>query len=188
MIELLRWVWRRAILYNKFLLRLLAIYNRIFRPIESIALIVWPPANHLVGPIRDRVNELCEVEKHIRVSINENSIENVITEVYQVDFASTSKIKYKIERIAEYDPILNIFLVRFSKPRREVQDIFNRTRCLDVHSIKSIIRSEFKDLVDNYIFDIIIHSTEKSSQTNTVLRILNRHGVFEYVGDSETPA
>jgi hypothetical protein len=186
MIEFLRLVWRRAILYNKFLLSVLAIYNRIFRPVESIALIVWPPANHLADQIRGRVNELCELEKHIRISISENEIESVIREVYQVDFASTSKIKYKIERIVEHDPILNIFLVRFLHPRREVQDIFNRTRCLDVHSVKGTIRSEFKDLVDNYIFDIVIHSTEKTSETNTVLQVLSRHGVFEYVGDSET--
>jgi hypothetical protein len=96
MIEFLRLVWRRAILYNKFLLSVLAIYNRIFRPVESIALIVWPPANHLADQIRGRVNELCELEKHIRISISENEIESVIREVYQVDFASTSKIKYKI--------------------------------------------------------------------------------------------
>ena len=95
--DFIRLIWRRCILYNGFLLGFLGIYNRLFRPVELIALIVWPPANHLVTDIRDRLDRLCGVDSHVRVLISKGSIGEVIREVYKVDYASTAKIKYKIE-------------------------------------------------------------------------------------------
>jgi uncharacterized protein YeeX (DUF496 family) len=54
----------------------------------------------------------------------------------------------------------------------EVQDLLNRLRCKDVHGLKDAIRSRYRDRIDNYVFDIIIHSTETATQGAAVKQLL----------------
>ena len=59
-------------------------------------------------------------------------------------------------------------------PTIEVQDILNNKRCVDSHILKDFIRVKYKKNINNYIFDIIIHSTETQKQSFRLKKLIDQ--------------
>lgn len=171
-----RAIWRRHLLYNQTGMRILSVFNRLRWRTIDIPVLLWPPArpyfDQIEEEIRDR-EQIVEASEHL---IDADRFEEFVQAVYAIDLASPAKIALKLDNLARPPLIVRVLTVRFRRPTMEVQDLLNRLRCKDVHRLKDSIRASYRDRIEDYVFDVIIHSTETATQGQTVKQLLKEYG------------
>ncbi len=171
-----RSIWRRHILYNRLGMAALGAVNRLRWPHMDIPMVLWPPAREHFNAIERDIRESHHVVDALDYAIDEARFDEFVREVYAIDSASPSKITIKLGNLVRPPLIVRGLTVRFRHPRMEVQDILNRVRCKDVHGLKERIRADYRERVSDYIFDVIVHSTETAAQGADLLRLLEIYG------------
>ena len=171
-------IWQKHLLYNKMGLALLSAINKVRWPYIDITLIVWPPARPFFSEIESAIRDRYKIVESALYRIEEPYFEEFVRRVYDIDSASHYKISYKLEHLVRPPLDIRVIKVRFPRPNMEVQDLLNRVRCLDVHALKAEIRASYRDRVEGYVFDIIIHSTETAKQGIEVQGLLNKYGTM----------
>ena len=142
-----------------------------WRQIDLI-LILWPPAQSLFDDIRTDI-----IERHIELSyeileMRADIFEDFIHKLYEIDFANPRKIATKLYRLQTPPHCLGVMKIRIIKPKMVVQDAINHVRCDTIGDLKDYIRRKYQGQISDYIYDIIIHSTETDYQNQKVLNIL----------------
>lgn len=167
-----RALWRRHLLYNRAGMRVLAVFNRLRWRTIDIPVLLWPPAREFFDTIQAEIQAeetIVSASDHL---IDPARFEEFVQRVYAIDLASPRKIALKIDHLTRPPLVVRILTIRFRRPTMEVQDLLNRLRCKDVHSLKDAIRNRYRDRIEDYVFDIIIHSTETATQGEAVKRLL----------------
>ena len=167
-----RAIWRRNLLYNGTGMRLLAVFNRLRWRTIDIPVLLWPPAREFFDMIQAEIQaeeQIVSASDHL---IDPLRFEEFVHRVYAIDLASPRKIALKIDNLTRPPLLVRTLTIRFRRPTMEVQDLLNRLRCKDVHKLKDAIRSRYRDRIDDYVFDIIIHSTETATQGAAVKQLL----------------
>ena len=141
----------------------------------DLTVLIWPPAAQYVEDIRGILEDQAEVLSQETVEIRSDQITRMVTELYAVDFAGPEKVARKVERLARPPHRLEVLQVRLVRPRMTVQDALNRVRCETIGDIKDDIRRRYRDRVEDYVYDVIIHSTEADYQTEPVRRVLQKY-------------
>jgi hypothetical protein len=162
-------------LYNRVLMAGWGWLNRIRWRQMDLTVLIWPPAAQYVEDIRGTLEDQVEVLSHETVEIRPDRIVQLVEELYAVDFAGPEKIARKMERLARPPHRLEVLQVRLVRPRMVVQDVLNRVRCETIGDIKGNIRRQYRDRVKDYVYDVIIHSTEADYQTEPVRRVLKKY-------------
>jgi len=166
----------RHVIYNPLAMKTLSWANRLrWRQID-LTLILWPPALHLFDEIRKDIGERYDIHSYEIVDMRADVFEEFIKKLYAIDFANPRKIALKLERLQRPPHRLGVMEIRIPKPKMIVQDALNRVRCETVGDLKDEIRRKYKNQVPDYIYDIIIHSTETDYQTPMVRALLDRYG------------
>ena len=75
---------------------------------------------------------------------------------------------------------MRLLIVRFLKPEIYAVDLLNRVRCRDVNNLKINIRKKYKSKITNYIYDLIIHSTEIDYQTNDIYNLFKKYDIYDF--------
>ena len=162
-------------LYNCVLMAGWGWLNRIRWRRMDLTVLIWPPAAQYVEDIRGILEAQVEVLSHETVEIRPGKISQLVEELYAVDFAGPEKVARKMERLARPPHRLAVLQVRLVHPRMAVQDALNRVRCETIGDLKDDIRRRYRDRVDDYVYDVIIHSTEADYQTEPVRRVLQKY-------------
>jgi len=162
-------------LYNRVLMAGWGWLNRIRWRQMDLTVLIWPPAAQYVEDIRGILEAQVEVLSHETVEIRPGQISQLVEELYAVDFAGPEKVARKMERLARPPHRLAVLQVRLVHPRMAVQDALNRVRCETIGDLKDDIRRRYRDRVDDYVYDVIIHSTEADYQTEPVRRVLQKY-------------
>ena len=108
------------------------------------------------------------------VDIQQDKFVHFVEELYAVDFAGPQKIARKINRLARPPHRLVVLELRLDKPQMEAQDALNRVRCETIGDIKNDIRDRYRDKIEDYEYDVIVHSTEADYQTRPVRELLRK--------------
>jgi hypothetical protein len=162
-------------LYNRVLMAGWGWINRIRWRRIDLTVLIWPPAVRYVEDIRGILEAQVEVLSHETVEIRPGQMSQLVEELYVVDFAGPEKVARKMERLARPPHRLAVLQVRLVCPRMAVQDALNRVRCETIGDLKDDIRRRYRDRVDDYVYDVIIHSTEADYQTEPVRRVLQKY-------------
>ena len=72
--------------------------------------------------------------------------------------------------------IMRYLLIKIKKPDMQSQDFLNRVKCKNINELKTKIRRKYMSVIDNYIYDLIIHSTEVDYQNNEVNKLIKKYG------------
>ena len=140
-------------------------------------MIIWPPGYKYLNDIKLDVNKFHKVKSLEIMKIDKNFFETFCFKVYQIDNASKNKILNKIDRL-KYDEFnIGVLRVEIEKPVLVAQDALNYVRCKTVNDLKIYIRNKYKDKIKNYVYDVIIHSTEVDYQNDAVLKLLNKYKI-----------
>jgi hypothetical protein len=173
-----RSIWRRHILYNRLGMRVLGAFNRLRWFYVDIPVILWPPAREQFDAIERDIRNRHLVLDTADYLIDATCFEKFVRKIYAIDSASPRKIDIKLGNLVRPPLIVRVLTVRFRWPRMEVQDILNRTRCKDAHWLKEHIRRNYRERIPDYIFDVIVHSTETAAQGVDLRRVLSQYGTL----------
>jgi len=171
-----RSIWRRHILYNKVGMAALGAFNRLRWPVTQIPVVLWPPAFEFFDAIESDIRNGHRVTDANDYLIDAERFDEFVRQVYAIDSASPNKIDIKLGSLVRPPLIVRVLTIRFWWPHMEVQDILNRVRCKDVHRLKERLRADYCEKITDYIFDIIIHSTETAAQGTGLRRLLVQYG------------
>jgi hypothetical protein len=171
-----REIWRRYILYNPAIIRALGVVNRLRLPYADIPFILWPPARAHFDAIVADIGADDRVLGWRDYRIAPDRFVEFVRRIYAIDNASPVKIGIKLENLVREPLEIRVLTVRFQRPNMEVQDALNTLRCKDAHRVKEAIRAKYRDLVEDYIFDIVIHSSETTVQGASVMALVERYG------------
>ena len=171
-----RSIWRRHILYNRLGMAVLDAFNRLRWRHMDIPVVLWPPAREHFDAIERDIRDRHRVLDAADYLIDAARYDEFVRKVYAIDGASPNKIGIKLGNLVRPPLVVRVLTVRFGRPRMEVQDILNRVRCKDVHRLKQRIRADFRERVSDYIFDVILHSTETATQGANLRRLVEQYG------------
>lgn len=171
-----RALWRRHILYNRAGMAVLDAANRLRWPHVDIPLILWPPARDEFDAIESDIRDRHQVLARRDYRITDARFAEFVQRVYAIDSASPAKIDIKLGNLVRPPLVIRVLTVRFTRPRMEVQDILNNVRCTDAHRLKDFIRENYRSRVRDYIFDILVHSSETAAQGVDVLDLVTQYG------------
>ncbi len=162
-------------LNNRIIVSLLELISRLrWRSIDLIV-IVWPPAFSLLDEIRKEIDKTHRVLDLEIIEIRSGDFHRFTHELYAIDFADPRKINIKMERLSSPPHRLGIMTVRIKRPVMAVQDALNRVRCTTVGDLKDGIRRKFRETVPDYVYDVIVHSTEADYQNAVVRDLLQKY-------------
>jgi len=162
-------------LNNRFIVALLGLASRIRWTSIDLIVIVWPPAIPLIDDIRREIEKTHEVLDLEVVDILPGEFHRFIHELYAIDYADPRKIDLKMERLSCPPHRLGVMTVRIKRPTMAVQDALNRVRCATVGDLKDGIRRKFRAAIPDYVYDIIVHSTEADYQNAVVRNLLRKY-------------
>lgn len=162
-------------LNNRFIIALLGLASRIRWMKIDLIVIVWPPAISLLDDIRKEIEKTHKVLDLEIVDIRSDDFYRFIHELYAIDYADPRKIDLKMERLSCPPHRLGVMTVRIKRPSMAVQDALNRVRCATVGDLKDGIRRKFRAAIPDYVYDIIVHSTEADYQNAVVRNLLRKY-------------
>ena len=166
----------KHIIYNKCAMRLLGALNRVRWKKINLLIILWPPAAGVFEQIIEELKIDLKILKETRFHINKKYFKKFVNELYIIDHAGPDKISRKIDRLSESSHKLVVIHVEILNPKLLVQDALNNVRCENIGNIKDNIRQKFKSEIRDYVYDVIIHSTEVDYQNRKVMHLLKKYG------------
>ena len=133
--------------------------------------------HRLVEEIKNDLNKLCKIINSNQFKIDKTYFKKFITELYSIDNASSRKISGKIDRLIKGSNQIEMILVEIKKPNMIANDFFNYVKCKQISCIKSKIRTKYKSKVNEYVYDVIIHSTEADYQNKSVEGLVRKYSL-----------
>ena len=142
----------------------------------DITMVLWPPAAPFFDEIIEYISNQYEILSFEVITIHNEKFEDFIYELYKIDFANLRKAALKIDYLLS-SPLYNLGIVkiRIPNPNMVVQDALNRVRCDSIGDLKNKIRKKYRQRIPNYIYDVIVHSTEVDYQNKKVSKILRKY-------------
>ncbi len=166
----------RFIVYNKTIMRVLSVINYYRWQNIDLVIILWPTAFPFFDEINKDIAKLHDIETYEIIKIHENKFEEFIYKLYDIDFANPRKVALKMDLLLSSPSYtLGIVKIRIKKPQMVVQDALNRVRCDSVGDLKDSIRRKYMDRIPEYIYDVVIHSTEVDYQNKKVIKLLKKY-------------
>jgi len=152
------------------------VFNRFKWSYIDLSVVLWPPAKELFDEIEKDIQKKYDVHSVKEFIIRNDSLENFIVETYKIDRASKRKIEAKLDRLMQPPHIFRLIDIRIPRPKMICHSNDNSwVRCKEVNQLKMKIRNKYKSKMLNYIYDIIIHSTEVTTHNEQLLKLIERY-------------
>jgi len=142
--------------------------------------IIWSPAVHLADNILNDLSAYGEISNIRKYSSSKKVHEKIIRNIYSIDDIAKWKIDKKVEFFSEFNPEFICADVLFPyhnfKMNNAGTDIVSSV-CM---SAKREIRAIYKDKIDNYIYDVILHACDNFQQTDLMNAYLSESEAVNY--------
>ncbi len=164
-----RFALKRTVLnltvYNPVLVFIQNKINLLRWPHADLSIIFWPPVQDMFDELQDDLSHHCEILDYEDLTIPSNRFKDFVDMVYAVDPSRAAKAEFKHKHLMMPELHLRILEVRVAKPAMTTGDLFNSVRSATIKSIKGVLRKKYRERVPNYVYDIIIHSTDNEDQS-----------------------
>lgn len=135
---------------------------------------LWSPSETLWSDIIIELNNSHQVIKYLIYKFDDYEIfENNIINIYKTDDISIDKIKnIKLNSMKKYEYKFLYFEIKIDNPKYRTKSNGSNISQI-VENIKLNIRNKYKNKIDNYIHDIIIHIADNSIQSKEIQTIIS---------------
>lgn len=142
---------------------------------KAMYAIIWPPAMMLADRMIDEMKETVEVADWQDIVMNQDEFADFVRAVYSTDDVEDWQIHTKLSRMVRKDGC-EIRIVKFylDNPGFRIKR-FGHTISGTGVEMKERIRDRHKNEIDQYIKDIIIHTTDNYEQACLVAGIADRY-------------
>jgi len=146
---------------------------------------LWSPSELLWTSIINKINESYQVIRYSIYNFEDYDIfENNIINIYKTDDSSIDKIKnIKLNSMKKYKYTFLYFEIKIDNPKYRIKGNGSNISQVVEH-IKLNIRNKYKNKINNYIHDIIIHITDNLLQTKeiqTIIKNFDNNIVNEFI-------
>ena len=142
----------------------------------AFVMVLWPPAQKFSTEIKNLVESRFSV-----LAFQENQrIENFpefIESTYLTDDIEQWKIQKKLFHMKSFEPVITSLVFQINDPAYRMKARTESYLSDSVAKLKKEIRSKYRDKVENYVHDIIVHIGDNPSMNRDMIRCLNNHGV-----------
>jgi len=155
------------------------VYNFIRWPKLDVNFIIWSPGSFLIDKIVNDLNAFVKVNSVRKFEIEESRMNDFIIDLYAIDRASPAKIKNKIDRLLV--PPFKMYEINTTLKWPGLKAHCNYNSWLKspkVNNIKKVIREKYSHLIDDYKYDVIIHSTETEDQLDMVDQLIKDNSKY----------
>ena len=169
-------IYLKYFVYNKSILKILNYLNIIrWRDVDQL-IILWPPAFKLINKIlyEIKLHDFNILSMH-KFKIDIQNFEVFLKELYEIDFADPKKIAFKLERLKKDTLIMYTIKINIKNPKIISQDYRNHVKCETIGDFKDHVRKKYKKNIQNYVYDIILHSTEIDYQIPLVESVIKKY-------------
>lgn len=139
------------------------------------SVILWPPAEPFFDEIREWLKENYNVKWEKRLKL-ENNFADFTREIYAIDDIDEWKVELKINAMKKYNPNVLAFAVEIPKPDFVAKKLVQASFSQEGADLKAKVRNKYKNLINNYIYDIICHTGDNYEHNKEVFRIINKYG------------
>ena len=136
---------------------------------QSISVILWPPVQNYFEEITEKIRVLYQVGDVQDFQYTDETFKRIVKGIYYIDDIADWKINKKIEYMSGFEPKkVRVMQLYLDCPgfRRKASN--QNTLSREGEKIKSIIRKCYAEKIDNYFYDIIIHTGDNYKQSEFI--------------------
>ena len=142
---------------------------------KAMYAIIWPPAKALADRVVEEMQETVEVVEWLDIVMDQEEFTDFVKAVYSTDDVEEWQIHAKLSRMIKKDEC-EVRIVKFylDHPKFRIKR-FGHTISGAGMEMKEGIRNRHKNEMENYIKDIIIHTTDNYEQAYLVAKIVDSY-------------
>lgn len=140
--------------------------------------IIWPPAEKFFDSIHKQIKKDYAVIACNKVEIK--NLDRLIKDIYLIDNISDWKLQKKTQSILESTKSRKVMIMKvdlFQTDFRKKTNFPEVDVSLQAEKIKQVIRNEYKNKINNYFHDIIIHSSDNYEHVDHIRHILRENKI-----------
>lgn len=129
--------------------------------------IMWPPMKDFFDDATNDLKKLANVVTYKDYNFDKFGFEHFIRGVYSVDDIEDWKVQKKIDNMSGPDKdnyTVRILEIKMDRPAFRLKQINNKTLSKRGEKIKFVIRTKYKDKIENYYYDNVMHIADNYYQ------------------------
>jgi hypothetical protein len=135
---------------------------------------LWPPVQNYFDEITRKISLVAEILEYKDYFFDEHTFSAMIKGIYAVDDIAQWKIDKKIEMMQFYpSKKMRLILLNIDNPVFRLKECNSNTLSSTCEVIKRIIRNAYKDRIENYFYDIIMHIGDNYYQNIFINNLFN---------------
>lgn len=138
---------------------------------DNIACVVWGPAVIWIDEILEDISSYGEVLGLRRITLIEENYEKITREIYEIDDIAEWKVNKKLEHMKGCTEII-YFELNIEHPEFRIKKMSNMPICINGERLKKAIRSKYSLRMEDYYYDIILHTADNYTQSQEIRRIV----------------
>ncbi|MGN0350666.1 MAG: hypothetical protein ACI4ES_03360 [Roseburia sp.] len=147
----------------------------IYKNAVSISCILWPPVSQYFDQITGEIATGCKVKSWKDYTYSDETFARVVKGVYHVDDIADWKIDKKIQAMQQCaEKKVRVLELEILAPFFRLKDLNANSISTVGERLKSIVRERYRNLVDNYIYDIIIHTGDNYMQSEYMKKLFEQ--------------
>lgn len=148
-------------------------YNEImFERNMFFIITLWPPIFEYFDDIEKDICKKYNILKTLNVKLNDENFEKFVRHQYEIDDIEKWKVDKKLEYMKQYKKEVRILYVDLGFPDFREKKKNKKLISIKAEQIKKEIRNKYKEKIDNYFHDIIIHIGDNYEHTKHIKQIL----------------
>ena len=145
--------------------------------------IIWNKSYSYKNCIIDDINQLGHVVNTCDIDLDDN-YEEFVRKIYDSEDMEEWKINNKLDHMLDDgNRKICVVLFEFDSAKINFDRRKNKNVYSDLETIKTGIRSKYKNYVNNYTFDVVFHSSDNINELKNIKTVLDEYncGIKKYV-------
>lgn len=141
---------------------------------RTISCVLWPSVYEYYGEITEKLELLFTIKSVKDYYFRGETFEKAVRGIYYIDDIDSWKIDKKIEYLKVYpEKTIRVIELDISKPRFRLK-ANGHTILTEGERIKRIFRNCYKERIDDYFYDIIMHTGDNYEQSKYILELFRQ--------------
>ena len=141
--------------------------------------ILWPPAKDCFSEIKEHIKNNYEIMSERTIDLK-NNFDSIVEEVYKIDNIEDWKLEKKIKSMKESTTSREVMILKidlFSSKFRKKTNFPECEIAIDAERIKSEVRDNYRDKVNKYFYDIIIHMSDNYLHVDHIRNVFRKYKI-----------
>ncbi len=135
----------------------------------NISCVLWAPVSEYFDEVTQKINSLFPVKDIKDMEFSDDAYKRMVKAVYLIDDIADWKIEKKIEYMQNFpNKKIRFFDIYVEKPCFRFKQANLHTILVQGEMLKKIIRNCYKDKIENYFKDVIIHTADNCCQSEFI--------------------